>query len=206
MVTLCRDAGTEGGVLFSLVAIRGSSQRRAGARLMATADGRTIGTLGGGSFEADLLYRAAWFVRNGAHVHRLSIAVDDTGEVDLLAEPMQAPEADALIDALQDTLGGEHRTIATLLPSVDLPLQRFVMDAQGDVLFASESLETEDIVDLRRDALRATHGSVVGRMLVERIDPVGALVISGEDSRPEMETCTIYETGKAATFESVVPE
>jgi xanthine/CO dehydrogenase XdhC/CoxF family maturation factor len=182
--------------LFSLVAVRGSSYRRAGARLMALADGRTAGTLSGGCLEADLLRRAAWFVRDGARVDRFSTAFDDTaeipyglgcgGEVDLLAEPMQSPEADALSGALQDTLRGEHRTIATLLPSADLPLQRFVMDGHGDVLFASESLETEDIVDLRRDALRATHGSMVGRMFVERIDPVQRLVIfgAGEDARP----------------------
>jgi xanthine dehydrogenase accessory factor len=196
VVKLCRDAGAGGGVLFSLVNVLGSSYRRTGARLLAMPDGRAAGTLSGGCLEADLLRRAAWFVREGARVEHFSTAFDDTaeipyglgcgGEVDLLAEPAASEEATALMDALHATLHGEHRTIATLLPRDGRPLQRFVMDAQGDVLFASESIATEDIVDYRRDALRSTHGSLVDRMFVERIDPAQRLVIfgAGEDARP----------------------
>ena len=196
VVTLCRDAGMDGGVLFSLVAVRGSSYRRVGARLLALPDGRTAGTLSGGCLEAGLLRRAAWFVRGGARVEHFSTAFDDTaeipyglgcgGEVDLLAEPLASDEATALIDALHATLKGEHRTVATLLPLAGQPLQRFVMDARGDVLFASASMATEDIVELRRTALGASHGSLGGRIFVERVDPVQRLVIfgAGEDARP----------------------
>jgi xanthine dehydrogenase accessory factor len=197
VVGLCREAGTgASGVLFSLVVVRGSSYRRTGARLLALPDGRTAGTLSGGCLEADLLRRAAWFVREGARVEHFSTAFDDTaeipyglgcgGEVDLLAEPLHSPEAIALTDALHATLNGEHRTIATLLPQDGQPLQRFVMDAQGDVLFASESIETEDIVEYRRTALRSSHGSMAGRMFTERIDAAQRLVIfgAGEDARP----------------------
>ena len=196
VVKLCRDTGAGGGVLFSLVSVQGSSYRRAGARLLAMPDGRAAGTLSGGCLEAELLRRAAWFVRDGARVEHFSTAFDDTaeipyglgcgGEVDLLAEPAGTAEAAALIEALQATLQGEHRTIATLLPKDGAPLERFVMDARGDVLFASESIETEDIVELRRTALRAAHGSMAGRMFSERIDPAQRLVIfgAGEDARP----------------------
>ena len=196
VVKLCRDAGTGGGVLFSLVAVRGSSYRRTGARLLALADGRTAGTLSGGCLESDLLRRAAWFIRDGARTEHFSTAFDDTaeipyglgcgGEVDLLAEPLDTAEAAALTDALHATLRGEHRTIATLLPQDGQPLQRFVMDAHGDVLFCSDSIATEDVVELRRTALRAAHGSTAGRMFVERIDPAQRLVIfgAGEDARP----------------------
>ena len=196
VVKLCRDAGEGSGVLFSLVSVRGSSYRRAGARLLALPDGRAAGTLSGGCLEAELLRRAAWFIRDGARVEHFSTAFDDTaeipyglgcgGEVDLLAEPAGSPEATALIDALHATLQGEHRTIATLLPRDGQPLERFVMDAHGDVLFASDSIATEDIVDFRKIALRAQHGSMDGRMFSERIDPAQRLVIfgAGEDARP----------------------
>jgi xanthine/CO dehydrogenase XdhC/CoxF family maturation factor len=197
VVRLCQAAVPgSGGVLFSLVAVKGSSYRRAGARLLTLPDGRSAGTLSGGCLESELLRRAAWFVRDGARVEHFSTAFDDTadipyglgcgGEVDLLAEPLHSPEAAALTDALHATLNGEHRTVATLLPHDGYPLQRFVMDAHGDVLFASESIETEDIVQHRRAALGSAHGSVVGHMFTERIDPAQRLVIfgAGEDARP----------------------
>jgi xanthine/CO dehydrogenase XdhC/CoxF family maturation factor len=197
VVRLCQEPGTGRiGVLFSLVGVRGSSYRRAGARLLVLPDGRAAGTLSGGCLESELVRRATWFVRDGARVEHFSTAFDDTaeipyglgcgGEVDLLAEPAGSAEAAALIDALHATLQGEHRTIATLLPHGGQALQRFVMDACGDVLFASESIETEDIVGLRRTALQAEHGSAAGRMFIERIDPAQRLVIfgAGEDARP----------------------
>ncbi|SEB79475.1 XdhC family protein [Terriglobus roseus] len=197
VVGLCQAAGSgASGVLFSLVAVRGSSYRRSGARLLALPDGRAAGTLSGGCLEAELLRRSAWFIRDGARLEHFSTSFDDTaeipyglgcgGELDLLAEPLHAPEAVALADALHATLNGEHRTIATLLPQDGQPLQRFVMDAHGDVLFASESIETEDIVEYRRTALRAAHGSMTGRIFTERIDPAQRLVIfgAGEDARP----------------------
>ncbi len=176
---------TPRGVLFTVVAARGSTYRRAGARLFAAQDGATAGTLSGGCMEVELR-RSGWYVRDGARMQSFSMALDDTaeipyglgcgGEVDLLAEAADSPEAVAVIDAIESTLHGELRTVATVLPSAVMPLQRFVMDARGDVLFASDSLETEDIVPLRRMALSSAHGAVhtaaYAQLFVERLEPV----------------------------------
>ncbi len=202
LVALHRENGGGGGVLFSLVGASGSSYRRPGARLLSLLDGRAAGTLSGGCLEADLLRRAVWSVRKGAVVERYNTAFDDTaeipyglgcgGEVDLLLEPLEAPEAVALLEALAATLHGEYRMIATRLPAPARsgPLARIVLDQRGDVIFATEALATESIVDLRRLALEAAHGTRVaapgGSLFVERLYPPQRLVIfgGGEDARP----------------------
>jgi xanthine/CO dehydrogenase XdhC/CoxF family maturation factor len=201
IVALHRAAGAAGGggVLMSLVGVEGSSYRRPGARLLVSSDGRTAGTLSGGCLEADLLRRAAWSVRGGAVVEHFSTAFDHTaeipyglgcgGEVDLLLEPAGTPEADALLEAVSATLRGELRVVVSCLPGTD-GLTRMVMDERGDVLFASDALPTEEIVDLRVAARRAAHGSRVRvgsyDMFVERLDAAQRVVIfgAGEDAQP----------------------
>lgn len=51
------EAG-EAVALVTLVATEGSTPRKAGARMLVRADGRVVGTVGGGRLEADLLARA----------------------------------------------------------------------------------------------------------------------------------------------------
>lgn len=208
VVGMYRDgrAGLSGGVLFSLLRVAGSSYRQPGARMLVLADGRTAGTLSGGCLEADLLRRAAWTVRDGAVLEHFSTAFDDTteipyglgcgGELDLLAESANTPEAAALLDAMAATLQqGEHWS-ATLLPTAvggERALKRIVLDARGDVLFASESLPTEDVVLLRHLARQAGDRadclwteSPLGPLYLERLRRVQRLVIfgAGEDSKP----------------------
>jgi hypothetical protein len=95
---------------------------------------------------------------------------------DVLMELGSTSEAEALMEACLAALGGELRVVSTLLPEGETPLLRFVMDERGDVLFASELLETEDIVPLRRFARTSEHGvihvSSQGRLFVERMEPV----------------------------------
>ncbi|MGI4853267.1 MAG: XdhC family protein [Janthinobacterium lividum] len=201
------QADASGGVLFSLLRVGGSSYRQPGARLLALPDGRTAGTLSGGCLEADLLRRAAWTVRDGAVIEHFSTAFDDTaeipyglgcgGELDLLAEAVDTPEAAALLQAMAATLQQGERWIATILPTARSAgrgsLQRIVLDARGDVLFASESLPTEDVVLLRHLA-RHVEGdsdcvwteSSLGTLCLERLRRVQRLIIfgAGEDSKP----------------------
>ena len=210
LVALCRDAPA-GGALFSVVHVSGSSYRRPGAHMVWLNDGRTAGTLSGGCLEATLLRRAAWTVRNGAMLEHFSTTFDDTaeipyglgcgGEIDILAESLATPEAAALLSAMEATLRGHARTVATVLPCTQ-PLggpsreqaARIVLDAEGDVLFASEHLHPESVVTLRSTA-RAAQGSAelcstvqdaLGTILVEHLAPVQRLVIfgAGEDARP----------------------
>ena len=214
VIALHRQAGTAGGsgILFSLVRVSGSSYRRPGARLLQAADGRTAGTLSGGCLEAELLRRSAWMTRAGAVLERFSTAFDDTadipyglgcgGQLDLLMEPLATSEAGALVQALEATLQGEMRLIATLLPvrvepsghDAGQPLLRVVLDAAGDVLFASDALPTDQVVDLRRLVLKhsAPAGSAewvdgaMGPAFVEHLQPVQRMVIfgAGEDAIP----------------------
>ncbi len=206
VVSLYQAAGVHApGVLFSVVRVAGSSYRQPGARMLALADGRTAGTLSGGCLEADLLRRAAWIVREGAVVERFSTAFDDTaeipfglgcgGEIDLLAEPLDTPDAAALLHAMNGSLQQQGRGVVTLLPrKAGSPLCRIVLDDSGDVLFASESLETEQIVALRRaalssagrDSLCCTIDTEAGTLFAERLPPAQRLLIfgAGEDARP----------------------
>jgi hypothetical protein len=74
-----------------------------------------------------------------------------------LTEPASTDESGALLEAIDAALAGHFRLVATCM-AVD-GLTRIVIDAEGDVLFASEALPTEDIVDLRQVARRVPHGS-----------------------------------------------
>ena len=73
--------GAPPAVLATLVAVEGSSYRRPGARLLATADGERIGSISGGCLEEDVMARAA-------HVHSSGqpevVVYDTTSENDLV--------------------------------------------------------------------------------------------------------------------------
>ncbi len=208
IVELCGGApAASSGVLFSVVQVRGSSYRQPGARLVQLGDGRTVGTISGGCLEADLLRRGRWMVRDGAVLVHFSTAFDDTsdvpyglgcgGEIDVLAEVLGSPEAGALLESMQATLSGEERVVATVLRGnleAGGELYRVVLDARGDVLFASEALRTDEIVTVRHSArlavadgrLCAFDITAAGQMFTERLCPVQRLVIfgAGEDARP----------------------
>ncbi len=208
IVDLCGSAAAPlEGVLFSVVQVRGSSYRQPGARMVQLGNGRTAGTISGGCLEADLLRRAGWLVRGGAVVVHFSTAFDDTadvpyglgcgGEIDVLVESLGSPEAAALLEALQATLRGEERVVATVLVGAGksgAALCRVVLDARGDVLFASEAMPTEDIVAVRHSARQTVapggaclfETTAMGRVFLERLRPVQRLVIfgAGEDARP----------------------
>src|SRR5579872_6015833 len=114
-------------VLVTLVRAEGSSYRRPGAHLLIGADGEYAGTISGGCLEAEVVRKAAWMVRHGAMVERYSTLFDDTAEipfglgcggvVDLLLEPADTPECEALLTAMEASLGGEESFVATWLPA-----------------------------------------------------------------------------------------
>src|ERR1700741_2471327 len=113
-------------VLVTLVRAEGSSYRRPGAHLLIDADGGYAGTISGGCLEAEVVRKAAWMVRDGAMVERYSTLFDDTAEIpfglgcggvgDLLLEPVETAECQALLKAMEASLGGEESAVATWLP------------------------------------------------------------------------------------------
>lgn len=140
-------------VLVTLVRAEGSTYRQPGARLLIGSDGGYAGTISGGCLEAEVVRKAAWQVRAGAAVERYSTLFDDTaqipyglgcgGTVDLLMEPVATPECAALLRAIERSLAGEAGKVVTWLPGEGKPLQRTIFRASGEVVFASENLQTK---------------------------------------------------------------
>lgn len=153
---------TPHGVLFTLVEAQDASHLLPGARMYATAEGHA------GSVFHEALLTISVQASEGARMQAL-------GDAAVLIEHSNTLEAEAFMEACVAALVGEYRVVATILPEGETSLLRFVMDERGDVLFASELLETEDIVPLRRVARTSAHGVVhvspQGRLFVERMEP-----------------------------------
>lgn len=133
--------------LATLVRVEGSSYRATGARLLINRDGTYAGSVSGGCLEAEIVRKAQWLVRGGAVVERYSTLFDDTadipyglgcgGTVDVLLEPAGTLEFDALMQAFAATLDDGLQVVETCLPQPGQALSRRVLDAHGNVVFAS---------------------------------------------------------------------
>jgi len=186
--------------LVTLVHAEGSSYRRPGAHLLIGADAEYAGTISGGCLEAEVVRKAAWMVRGGAIVERYSTLFDDTAEipfglgcggiVDLLLEPAQTPECHALVDAMRASISGATMRVATWLPEAKRSLARVVFDANGSLLFASESLDDREIASVRVTNLAT--GILPGdrredpRIYIETLSPPQRLFVlgAGDDAKP----------------------
>jgi xanthine/CO dehydrogenase XdhC/CoxF family maturation factor len=138
-------------VLITLVRIEGSSYRRPGAHLLIGANGADYaGTISGGCLESEVVRKAPWMVVSGPTVKRYSTLFDDTAEipfglgcggvVDLLFEPTDTPECQALLRAMEASLTGAEFRVVTWLPENGQDFARAIFDAAGELVFASESL------------------------------------------------------------------
>jgi xanthine/CO dehydrogenase XdhC/CoxF family maturation factor len=142
--------------LVTLVRVEGSSYRRPGARLLVASDGSTVGAISGGCLEAEVAKRARWAARSGAIVERFSTIFDDTsdipyglgcgGTLDLLIEPIDTPEAAALLHAMRESLAGLRRNVLTWLPENEQPLRHVVYDESGAALFESPGTSSHNVV------------------------------------------------------------
>jgi xanthine dehydrogenase accessory factor len=183
-------------VLVTLVRAEGSSYRRPGAHLLIGADGEYAGTISGGCLEAEVIRKASWMVRDGAMVERYSTLFDDTAEipfglgcggvVDLLLEPVDTPECQALLEAMEVSLCGAGSRVATWLPENGTTLQRAVFGASGKAVFRSESLKQSDL-DLI--AVSASDPEIYLEQLSEpqRLFVLGA----GDDAKPVVAMATL---------------
>jgi len=179
-------------VLVTLVRVTGSSYRRTGARLLLDPKGEYAGTISGGCLEKEVIRKAAWMMRQGAVVKRYSTLFDDTGEVpfglgcggivDLLVEPADTPECQALMTAMEDSLHGRKATVVTWLPGEGKSLRRVVLDANGAVVFASEGLGEKKL----GCALQLRAGEEYeGRFVEELRAPQRLFVLgAGDDAKP----------------------
>jgi len=134
-------------------------------------------------------------VRHGARVERYSMGFDDTAEipfglgcggtVDLLYEPVDSAEGEALRAAWEASLGGMALRVVSFLPDERWGLRRLVLGADGAVVFASAGL-TEEKVACARGLVPGTEYE--GRFVEEMLPPHRLFVLgAGEDARPVVE-------------------
>ncbi len=122
-------------VLATVVATRGSSYRKPGARMLVTSQGWQAGSISGGCLEADVVRRAAWLVEQGKPIVKTydtsadgDVALGCGGEVDVLLEPFRAdgPTARAMAEVLETRkpvqLAVMEGRVETLQPSPRLIL------------------------------------------------------------------------------------
>ena len=133
--------------LATLMRVEGSSYRRPGARLLIARDGAYAGSISGGCLEAEVIRKAQWMVRSGPTLQRYSTLFDDTAEVpyglgcggtvEVLLEPAGTPEFNALLEAMEASLSGERRRVATQIEGSAKGLRRCIHDARGANIFRS---------------------------------------------------------------------
>lgn len=124
ILAAARAAWAEGEVplLATVIATRGSSYRKPGARMLVTRAGWRAGSVSGGCLEADVVRRAAWLVEQGVSEVKTWDTSEDGeaalgcgGEVDVLLEPFHAdsPAARALAVVVEQR---QPVTLALRLP------------------------------------------------------------------------------------------
>lgn len=179
-------------ILVTLVRVQGSSYRQPGARLLVGKNGNYEGSISAGCLEADLLRKAAWLTRNGSVVERYSTLFDEAADIpfglgcggvlDVLLEPVEAPECHALLRASQLSLAGSEHIVITWLPKEEHPMMRAVFRLNGEVVFASHGLSKE----LLAEAWMTRNDSGLEGTFVERLTPPQRLFVfgAGDDARP----------------------
>lgn len=180
--------------MITLVGVEGSSYRQPGARLLLSSDGRYEGTISGGCLEADVLRKTSWLMRNGAALERYSTLLDETTEmpfglgcggiIDLLLEPVETPECEALLRALESSLSDREFFVVTWLPRTDRRMMRAVFTADGKPIFASDGLSSESLVKAQAKYLHDV-GADSPETFVERVAPPQRLFVfgAGDDSK-----------------------
>lgn len=181
-------------VLVTLVRVDGSSYRQPGAHLLIGDDTEYAGTISGGCLEAEVVRKAAWMVRGGAVVERYSTLFDDTAEipfglgcggvVDLLLEPADTPECEALLAAMEASLSGDESFVATWLPADGKPLRRALLGANGEVTFRSAGLTAGDLDTAA--CLREAPFFGTSELYCERLAAPQRLFVlgAGDDAKP----------------------
>lgn len=188
------------GVLISLVRVSMLPKREPVARLFVALEGTTAGAITRGCLDANLINHAIWMVERGAVIMRYDVPSDNPsetqfglgcgGDIDLLLEDVSSAEGKALLAAIESSLSGDERFVATRLPlGVNCApcgagrsdhLARIVLNADGDLLFATERLGLDEIIAMRGILRRAMvaheiHCTVINGIFCERFAPCSVL-------------------------------
>jgi xanthine/CO dehydrogenase XdhC/CoxF family maturation factor len=106
--------------------------------------------------------------------------------VDLLLEPAETAECRALLEAMEESLGGAEARMATWLPEDGRPLARAVFGADGKSRFASQGLSAAEIAAANIAGLVGVVASGSGRVYLETLLPPQRLFVlgAGDDAKP----------------------
>ena len=100
-------------------------------------------------------------------------------------ESADAPEGRALLEAMENSLGGREATVVSFLPGGGRGLRRLIVDTDGAVVFRSEELSEDKVAC----ASRLTPGEVYEGRFVERLTAPQRLFVmgAGDDAMPVVE-------------------
>ena len=185
--------------LATIVAVRGSTYRREGARLVVFADGRTVGNISGGCLEGDVADTAREVMASGQpRVRKFDLTADDeavwgwglgcNGAIDVLVEP--AANARPFVAAMR-TATREHRAVA-LVTVVEGPAigARLIVHpkgkTEGELGDAARAAGLDALTAGRSTSAVLDDGTTV---FVEVIEPPLRLVVcgAGHDAIPLVE-------------------
>ena len=185
--------------LATIVAVRGSTYRRPGARLLVPEDGAPVGNLSGGCLEGDVADLARVVMEEGrARLAGWDLTADDdavwglglgcNGAIEVFLEP--ADRAAEVAHALRSALEEERPICLVTVIESDVPEQvapgaRLVVrpdgEAEGSLGEASvdrdATMAARQLLDAERSEIRTFAGGV--RAFVEVLEPPLRLVICG---------------------------
>lgn len=198
-------------VLATVVRVIGSAYRRAGARMLITADGQTVGSVSGGCLERDVLNQAQRVLqRNQSRVVAYDSMSDDdiawefnlgcNGIVEVLIEPLSHTGERGHMAFLTECLQQRRPGVLATVFGVEGPVKakvgnRLMLTAQRPVRHDIEDRDlVEAILDDARHALESgspkatTYAMATGHAeaFIEMIEPSVPIVIfgAGHDAVP----------------------
>jgi xanthine dehydrogenase accessory factor len=176
--------------LATLVATRGSTPQKAGARLLARNGRRLAGTLGGGAVEAETVQEATLAATGGAagiREYTLSTGVDDWGlacggTMLVFVERLDRRARGWLRRAIDASEGHEAVVVVTALDGASAGMRVLVSEGESEGAFPDTALTTAALEAGRR-ALEAETPELVEsgavRLYAELFDPPAALIVVG---------------------------
>ena len=192
-------AGVPGGVLATVVHVKGSAYRRPGARMLILPDGQRIGSISGGCLECDVCQKAWWLTHNGKPALRVydSMSDDDAvwefglgcnGVVQVLLERVDSPDVDESLHIIEASRSNRTpAAIATVIstsPASRLKVgSRLMLDDTHVSGSLADTKHRSTLCELARVALcEGTNRTVElegQQLFIEVIQPPLPLVIFG---------------------------
>jgi xanthine dehydrogenase accessory factor len=180
-------------VLATVVATRGSTPQKVGARMLVVGGERAAGTLGGGAVEAEAVRDAGLVLGQAAaavHEYDLSTSTDEWGlacggTMVIHLAPLVAADLAWLTAVVEAGSGGGAVALVSVLDGPRAGTRRLVRDpAEGEGPSAGECGAVEPgLVELGRRALAGAAGELTqlesGRVYAEVFAPAPGLVVAG---------------------------